>query len=62
MKTLTSLMLIELAKTDRAMRIAVRNGRLDIYDQVMQERFAIISDWLDRPTLTDSDYLKLTIY
>lgn len=62
MKTLTSLMLIELAKTDRAMSWAVKHNRKDIYDQIFNIRQDIMFDWIYRPTLSMKDYLKLKIY
>ena len=62
MKKLTSLMLIELAKTDRAMSWAVRHDRKDIYEEQMNERFGIISDWMDRPKLSLREYINLKIY
>ena len=62
MKTLTSLMLIELAKTDRAMSWAVKNNRKDIYDQIFNIRQDIMFDWTYRPRLSMKEYLKLTIY
>lgn len=62
MPTLTSLMLIELAKTDHAMKWAVKHNRPDVYNDVFNERLGVISYWMDRPKLTTKEFLKLTIY
>lgn len=62
MKTLTSLMLIELAKTDIVMSWAVKNNRPDVYTEYMNERWGIISDLKNYKPLTDRQYANLTIY
>ena len=55
-------MLIELAKTDRAMSWAVKHNRPDIYHEYMNERFSIISDFVDYRRLSDREYIRLKIY
>lgn len=62
MKTLTSLMLIELAKTDRAMLWAVKHNRLDVYDEWFNIRLGIIDDFINYKRLSDEEFIKLTIY
>ena len=55
-------MLIELAKTDRAMSWAVKHNRPCVYDEVFNIRLGVINDLLDRKTLSDKEFIKLTIY
>lgn len=62
MQKLTSLMLIELAKTDRAMSWAVKHNRPDVYEEWFNVRLGVISDWLDRKTLSDEEYAHFRMY
>lgn len=51
-------MLIELAKTDRAMSWAVKNNRPDVYGDVFNIRLNIISEWKDRRVPTDKQFIN----
>lgn len=62
MKTLTSLMLIALAETDRAMSWAIKHKRQDVYDDYLNIRWGILHDWIHYKPLTDLEYSQLTIY
>lgn len=55
-------MLIELAKTDRAMSWAVKHNRKDIYDSIFDIRQNIMFDWTYRPRLSMKDYITLKIW
>lgn len=54
-------MLIELAKTDKAISWAVKHNRPDVYTEYMNERWGIISDWKNYKPLSITEFLKLTI-
>lgn len=62
MKTLTSLMLIALAETDRAMSWAIKHKRQEVYDQYLNIRWSILSDWINYKPLSDEEYSQLTIW
>ena len=55
-------MLIELAKTDRAMSWAVTNNRPDVYEDIFNIRLGVISDWCSYKRLSDKEFIKLTVY
>lgn len=58
MKTLTSLMLIELAKTDRAMSWAYKHNRYDLYEDIFNIRLGVISDFKDYKVPTDRQFIN----
>jgi hypothetical protein len=62
MLTLTSKMLMELAKTDKAMSWAVKHNRPDVYEEYFQIRMGVFLDFKDYKRLSDKQYANLAIY
>lgn len=62
MKTLASLILIGLAETDRAMSRAIKHKRQDVYDEQLNIRWGILSDWIHYKPLSNEEYSQLTIW
>ena len=56
---LNNSMLIELARTDAAMKFAVKRNLLWAYEQVFDERMSIISSWLDHRVMSEREWMKL---
>lgn len=52
-------MLIELSKTDKVMAYAVKHNRSDIFDEYMNIRFGVISDFKDYKVPTDRQFINL---
>lgn len=61
-KTLTSLMQIAFAETDRAMSWAIKHKRQDIYDEQLNIRWGILHDWIHYKPLSDEEYSQLIIW
>lgn len=51
-------MLIELAKTDRAMSWAYKKNRYDLYEDIFNIRLNIIADWKDRRVPTYKQFIN----